>query len=133
MPAIASNVTPSPCLVPQPIFSYWSAPSLWWLDQGPGCPSDTQERCGPIATFSDLAVCQGGPLCPSHLDEITTTGARALPRSVSNRAHPSTTPPPAITLAADGDVRLGIWRLLPQWARLVSVLTRRRALTTERR
>ena len=45
-----------------PVFSYWSAASVGWLDGGKGCEED-QAACGPLATFGDLAVCEDGPLC----------------------------------------------------------------------
>ena len=62
-----------------PIFSYWSAASMWWLDQGPRCPTDDQAACGSIATFSDLALCDGGPLCPGdQVELVSTTSAPGL-------------------------------------------------------
>ncbi len=45
-----------------PIFSYWSAPSMSWLDKDV-CAADDQTRCGEVATFSELAVCEGLGLC----------------------------------------------------------------------
>ena len=61
-----------------PIFSYWSAGYMGWLDSGP-CDeeSEDQSQCGEVATFSDLALCEDDQLCAFTAPARWTSASRS--------------------------------------------------------
>ena len=69
-----------------PVFSYWSSGDVKWLDGGKhGCVED-QAKCGQVVTFSDLAICEGGPRCAYRRRSSYAANAAAADEAAGDKA-----------------------------------------------